>query len=79
MKNSPAAIHVWYDAMAAIDRGSQNYYSVSVVDENGDEISCDRGHRHLVRAWEMGCEMADDMGLPCVEPTSDVALVAGSS
>lgn len=32
------AIHVWYDAPAAEDRGVDTYYSVSEVDEDGDEI-----------------------------------------
>lgn len=62
-----AAIHVWRDDAAANQFGCSEYYSVSAVDADDDEVFCDRGSKSLAKAWEMGCEMADDLGVECVE------------
>lgn len=61
------AIHVWYDAPAAEDRGVNAYYSVSEVDEDGDEIRCIGGSVDLAKAWAIGCERADELGVECLE------------
>lgn len=63
MRASVAAVHVWLDSMAA--RGE--YYSVSRVDEEGGEITCIGGSRSLARAWKIGTDDADGLGVPCVE------------
>ena len=65
--NAVAAIHVWNDGPAARERGVENYYSVSEVDADGDEIRCVGGSRKLTRAWEIGTEAAAGHGVPCVE------------
>lgn len=62
-----AAVNVWRDDVCASDRGCDVYYSVSEVDDAGDEIRCSGGSRRLSRAWEIGLELAEDLGVPCVE------------
>ena len=58
--NAVAAIHVWNDGPAARERGVENYYSVSEVDADGDEIPMRRwvqkthqsmGYRHGSSRW----------------------------
>lgn len=66
--NTPVvAVHVWLDEQAAAERGVEYYYSVSEVDENGDEIRCSSGSKSLARAWELATERADDLSVPAVE------------
>jgi hypothetical protein len=65
--NHVAAIHVWRDDLAAADRNTDDYYSVSVVDSDDDEIRCIGGSKSLARAWKLGCEAADDEGVECLE------------
>lgn len=35
-------------------------YSVSLCDENGEEIRCDSGDDDMETAWERACELADE-------------------
>lgn len=70
-----AAVHVWYDMAAASDRGIDEYYSISEVDDDGDEIICVGGSRNRLTAWELGCEHADDLNVECVEMADESGRV----
>lgn len=61
------AVHVWADGPTAAMRNCDEYYSVSEVDCDGDEIRCIGGSKSLREAWEMGCEHADDLRVECIE------------
>lgn len=62
-----AEVHVWRDEYDATGNPSAEYYSVSTVDDEGNEIACLGGSKSLSRAWEIGVELAEDLGVPCVE------------
>jgi hypothetical protein len=61
------AVHSWRDDAAARDRGVDDYYSVSLVDEDGGEIRCIGGDESLAAAWEIATEAADKHGVEAVE------------
>ena len=62
-----SAIHVWYDPDCALTYTTENYYSVSEVDGDGNEITCHDGSGDLQEAWDSGLELAKELGVPCVE------------
>lgn len=70
MKKNASEVHVWRDETTARDRATNEYYSVSVVDACGDEITCVGGSKKLSRAWDIGVSHAADIGVPCVEYAS---------
>jgi len=61
------AVHVWRDDPAAQERDVDDYYSVSEVDEHGDEIRCIGGDECLGDAWDLGRDHAESLGVPCIE------------
>ena len=61
------AVHVWLDMPAARDRWVDQYYSMSEVDDDGEEVRCLCGSPSLGRVWNMATEWADEHGLPAVE------------
>lgn len=65
------AINVWLDAPAAEERDVDAYYSVSEVCDDGDEIRCIGGSKSLVKAWQMGCERAEELGVECIEMSDE--------
>jgi hypothetical protein len=66
-RKETAAIHVWKDQLDSSGNYSASYYSVSRVDDDGDEIVCEGGDESLAEAWKFGCRLADQYGVPCVE------------
>lgn len=65
----------WYDAAAVNMRCVDEYYSVSLMDTDGNEIECVGGSRDLVCAWEMACEAADDYGVEAIEQRDESGRV----
>jgi hypothetical protein len=55
-------IACWPDTDYANAKGYENYYSVSLCDENG-EIECLGGAPHLYLAWKKACRHAEARGL----------------
>lgn len=43
-------ISIWSDETVANDKAAKRYYSVSICEEDGDEISCIGGSTNLVNA-----------------------------
>lgn len=65
---SPAAVHVWWQDDS--DDGPE--WVVSIVDDDGEEISCVGGYGDaLGDAWERACSEADDRGVPALELRRD--------
>lgn len=64
MTKTTAAIHVYYDDQPDAAAAP---YTVSRVDEDGGEITCEASYDSLSTAWDEGCSLADDYGVPCVE------------
>lgn len=47
-----SAIHVWLDEPASVD--GVKIYSVSIVDESGEELRHVDSYQSLARAWQVG-------------------------
>jgi hypothetical protein len=63
-RNEVAAVHVWWQDDS--DDGPE--WVVSIVDSDGDEITCIGGYGgSLGDAWERACEEADARGVPALE------------
>lgn len=62
-RHTIAAIHCWAD----YDQHGDPCWSVSTVDDEGDEITCVGGDADLAKAWALACEHADSEGVPAVE------------
>lgn len=69
------AIHVWLDAPAADELDVDAYFSVSEVRDDGDEIRCIGSSESLAKAWQMGCERADEIGVECIEMSDESGRV----
>ena len=61
------AVHSWRDPDAAKLYGTESYYSVSLVDSEGNEITCIGGDESLADAWGIATEAADEHGVEAVE------------
>ena len=64
MTRTTAAIHVYYDDQPDAARAP---YTVARVDEDGDEIVSEDSYPDLAAAWVSGCDLAEYLGVPCVE------------
>lgn len=69
------AIHVYYDDQPESRAWP---YSVARVDLAGDEIACDHAYDSLAAAWERGCELALEYGVPCIEYATAAAAANGT-
>jgi hypothetical protein len=67
MTANATAVHVHFDGDHAHRIGVREYYSVSLVDDEGDEIACVDGSEYIGDAWEAGLEIARERCIPCVE------------
>ncbi|MGP1681917.1 MAG: hypothetical protein ACTS8S_06285, partial [Giesbergeria sp.] len=62
-----SAVHSWRDPDAARLYSTEDYYSVSLVDDEGNEITCIGGNESLAAAWEIATEAADEHCVEAVE------------
>lgn len=67
MAREATAVLVYNDGDHAHRIGASEYYSVSLVDDEGDEITCVDGSEYLGDAWEAGLKLARERRIPCVE------------
>lgn len=58
--NKVHEIHVWNDTFSAMDRNCDEYWSVSLVDEDEEEISCIGGSKNLKKAWKLATLHAEN-------------------
>lgn len=46
------------------DQGYRTDWSISLCDDDGDEIECSGGANSRSRAWEIALERAESLGVP---------------